>query len=153
MSDVHFSSKTAEWSTPDDLFAELDETFHFDLDACASPANAKCARFFTKEQDALQQEWRGTVWMNPPYGSEIFDFMRKAYESSLAGATVVCLVPSRTCTRWWHGYARRGCVVQLRGRLRFGGAKSGAKNTAPFPSAIVIFFKGRLGQAVRPYDG
>ena len=143
--DVHYSSRTDEWSTPDDFFAELNETFHFDLDACASPRNAKCARYFTREQDALQQRWQGKVWMNPPYGREIAAFMRKAYEESLLGATVVCLVPSRTDTQWWHRYAMRGQIIYLRGRLRFGGAET----SAPFPSAIVIFWGGRLGHAVR----
>lgn len=144
--DVHYSSRTDEWSTPDDFFAELNETFHFDLDACASPRNAKCARYFTREQDALQQQWQGKVWMNPPYGREIAAFMRKAYEESLLGATVVCLVPSRTDTQWWHRYAMRGQIIYLRGRLRFGGAET----SAPFPSAIVIFWGGRLGRATRP---
>jgi len=144
--DVHFSSRTPEWSTPDDLFGELNDVFHFDLDACASRANAKCARFFTKEQDALEQHWQGTVWMNPPYGREIAKFMCKAYEASLVGATVVCLVPSRTDTAWWHRFARRGQIIYLGGRLKFGGAQT----SAPFPSAIVIFWGGRLGQATRP---
>lgn len=143
---VHFSSQSEEWSTPTELFAELNEIFHFDLDACASPTNAKCARYFTKQQDALSQRWRGTVWMNPPYGRKIAAFMRKAYEESLTGSTVVCLVPSRTDTAWWHRFARRGKIVYLRGRLKFGGART----SAPFPSAIVIFWGGRLGQATHP---
>lgn len=143
--DVHFSSQSGEWSTPDDLFAELNSIFHFDLDACASEANAKCARFFTKEQDALNQRWHGRVWLNPPYGREIAAFMKKAYFESLAGATVVCLVPSRTDTGWWHRFARQGQIIFLRGRLRFGGSKT----SAPFPSAIVIFWGGRLGTATR----
>ena len=84
--------------------------------------------------------------MNPPYGREIAGFMRKAYEESLVGATVVCLVPSRTDTEWWHRYAKRGQIILLRRRLKFGGATS----SAPFPSAIVIFWGGRLGQAIRP---
>ena len=144
--DVHFSSRTDAWSTPDGLFTELNDVFRFELDACASPANAKCTRYFTKEQDALKQRWRGTFCMNPPYGREIAAFMRKAYEESLARATVVCLVPSRTDTDWWHRYAKRGVVIHLRGRLKFGEAT----NSAPFPSAIVIFWGGRLGQATRP---
>lgn len=143
---THFSSQTCEWSTPDDLFAELDAVFHFDLDACATAENAKCARYFTKEDDTLRQRWRGTVWMNPPYGREIGHFMRKAFEESRQGATVVCLVPARTDTAWWHRYARKGQVIFLRGRLRFGNASA----SAPFPSAIVIFWGGRLGVAVRP---
>jgi len=110
-------------------------------------SNTKCPDYFTKEQDALRQSWRGTVWMNPPYGRALEDFMKKAYEESLDGATVVCLVPSRTCTRWWHGYAKRGMIIHLRGRLRFGDAK----NTAPFPSVIVIFYGGLLGDSARPW--
>lgn len=142
---VHFSSKTNNWSTPDELFAELDDIFHFDLDACATQSNAKCRQYYTPEQDALKQRWTGTVWMNPPYGHLIAAFMRKAYEESIKGATVVALVPSRTDTAWWHTYAKQGQVVFLRGRLRFCGASS----SAPFPSAIVIFWGGRLGEAVR----
>lgn len=146
---VHFSSASPEWSTPADLFAELDAVFHFDLDACASASNSKCDKYFTKRDDALQQEWRGTVWMNPPYGRRIGDFMRKAYEESLKGATVVCLVPSRTDTVWWHRYARQGQVIFLRGRLKFGGSAT----SAPFPSAIVIFWGGRHGEATRLTGG
>jgi len=144
--DVHFSSRSNDWSTPTDLFNELNDVFHFDLDACADADNAKCPRYFTKEQNALMQQWRGTVWMNPPFGREIAKFMRKAYEESLLGATVVCLVSSRTDTDWWHRYAKRGHFIFLRGRLKFGNAES----SAPFPSAIVIFWSGRLGQATRP---
>ncbi|NOT01192.1 MAG: adenine methyltransferase [Phycisphaerales bacterium] len=143
---VHFSSRVEDWSTPDDLFAELNSIFHFDLDACASPSNAKCPRFFTQDDDALRQRWTGRVWMNPPYGRKIAAFMEKAYGESLHGATVVCLVPSRTDTAWWHRFAKRGQIIFLRGRLKFGGAET----SAPFPSAIVIFWGGRLGDAIRP---
>lgn len=146
--EVHFGSDSAEWSTTQDLFDELNEIFHFDLDACATHENAKCDKYFTVDDDALKQDWRGTVFMNPPYGREIEAFMCKAYEESLKDATVVCLVPARTDTRWWHHYARRGKIIYLRGRLKFGGAKT----SAPFPSAIVIFYGGRLGQAVQPME-
>ena len=77
--------------------------------------------------------------MNPPYGREIGKWMRKAYESSLYGATVVCLVPARTDTAWWHDYAMKGEVEFVRGRLKFGGSKA----SAPFPSAIVTFWAAR----------
>lgn len=73
--------------------------------------------------------------MNPPYGRNIGKWVEKAYKSSLDGATVVCLLPVRTDTAWWHDYCMRGVVMFLRGRLKF----SGAKNNAPFPSAIVVF--------------
>lgn len=134
-SSVHFSSKTDDWYTPQDFYDEWDEKFNFTLDVCASKENAKCGKFFTKEQDGLSQKWGGVCWMNPPYGREIGKWMEKAYQSSLDGATVVCLVPSRTDTRWWHDYAMKGDITFIKGRLRFGGAK----NSAPFPSAVVVF--------------
>ena len=73
--------------------------------------------------------------MNPPYGRTIKNWMKKAYESSLNGATVVCLVPARTDTTWWHDYAMKGEIEFIKGRLKFGGSK----NSAPFPSAVVVF--------------
>lgn len=139
---VHFSSSTPEWATPQPFFDELNAEFSFTLDPCATAANAKCAKYFTKAQDGLAQDWsKDVVFMNPPYGREIGDWMRKAYESYLDGATVVCLVPARTDTRWWHDYAVKGKVRFVRGRLKFGGAT----NSAPFPSAVVIFSRGRRG--------
>lgn len=132
---VHFSSKTNEWATPQDLFNSLNEEFGFTLDPCATPANAKCPKFFTIQEDGLSRDWDGVVFMNPPYGREIGKWVQKAFESSLNGATVVCLVPSRTDTKWWHEYAMKGEIRFLKGRLRFG---EGTAN-APFPSAVVVF--------------
>jgi len=132
---VHFSSATDLWSTPIDFFNKYNEQYGFELDVCANAENAKCQRFFTKEDDGLSKEWSGICWMNPPYGREISKWMKKAYESSLAGATVVCLVPARTDTAWWHDYAINGEIEFIRGRLKFGGSK----NSAPFPSAVVVF--------------
>lgn len=132
---VHFSSKTDMWATPQDFFDRLNQEFHFEIDVCAIQENAKCARFFSPEDDGLKQKWQGVCWMNPPYGREISRWMEKAYESSLGGATVVCLIPARTDTRWWHDYASKGEVRFVRGRLKFGGHE----NSAPFPSAVVIF--------------
>ena len=138
--EIHFSSKSDEWSTPQELFDDLNAIFHFDIDVCATPTNAKCRQYFTRADDGLKQKWLGTVWMNPPYGRTIQRFMKKAYESSLEGATVVCLVPARTDTRWWHECAAKGHVIFLRGRLKFGDGP----HSAPFPSAIVIFWGGVL---------
>lgn len=135
INNVHFSSKTDLHATPQDFFDTLDKEFKFGTDVCALPDNAKCESFFTPEQDGLKQAWTGVCWMNPPYGREIGFWMKKAYESMLEGATVVCLVPSRTDTRWWHDYAMKGQIRFIKGRLKFGKAK----NSAPFPSAIVIF--------------
>jgi phage N-6-adenine-methyltransferase len=132
---VHFSSATDLWATPQDFFDGLNAEFGFTLDVCANADNAKCADYFTAEQDGLAQDWRGVCWMNPPYGRGIGAWMRKAYESAQVGATVVCLVPARTDTAWWWGYAMKGEVRFIRGRLKFGGRKE----NAPFPSAVVIF--------------
>jgi phage N-6-adenine-methyltransferase len=130
-----FSSLTPEWPTPAGVFDALDNTYHFTLDASATPENAKCSRYFTSEHDALRQEWTGCVWLNPPYGREIGLWLKKAVESSERGATVVCLVPSRTDTEWWHTWCMRGKIFFVRGRLKFGNVD----NSAPFPSAVVVF--------------
>jgi len=133
---IHFSSSSVEWATPRWLFDALNREFGFTLDPCSTDTNAKCERHFTIEEDGLAQDWSGdTVFMNPPYGSQIGHWMRKAYRESLRGAVVVCLVPARTDTSWWHSYSMRGEIRLLRGRLKFGNSTSGA----PFPSAIVVF--------------
>ena len=133
---VHFMSQTNEWVTPKETYDALHREFGFTLDPCCTHQNAKCPRYFTAEVDGLSQFWGGeTVFMNPPYGREIIRWMRKARESSLVGATVVCLVPARTDTKWWHSFAMKGEIRFIKGRLKF----DGAKNSAPFPSAIVVF--------------
>lgn len=134
---VHFSSATDDWATPQEFFDELDAEFDFTLDVCASDSNAKCGLYFTRDDDGLSQTWDAErCWMNPPYGREIKAWMRKAYGSSLEGALVVCLVPARTDTAWWHDYATKATEIRfVRGRLRFGSAK----HSAPFPSAVVVF--------------
>jgi site-specific DNA-methyltransferase (adenine-specific) len=101
----------------------------------ATSDNAKCGTFFTADDDPLAKDWgRETVWLNPPYSS-VGKWVEKAWWASRNGATVICLVPARTDTRWWHSWAARAEVRFLRGRVRFGDAKSGA----PFPSAILVF--------------
>jgi phage N-6-adenine-methyltransferase len=132
---VHFSSKSDDWATPQELFDELNAVHNFTLDVCASPSNSKCKNYFTKATNALEQEWYGVCWMNPPYGREIGLWMKKAYETSFNNSKVVCLVPARTDTAWWHDYAMKGEITFLRGRLKFGDHK----NSAPFPSAIIVF--------------
>lgn len=172
MNPIHFSSMSPEWSTPQDLFDGLNGHFRFTLDVCATPENAKCKRFFTPQQDGLTQVWTGTCWMNPPYGEPehpckkrcpkkrcekrgwhtdkyiagCYDFMEKAVASVLSDTAelVVCLLPARTDTAWFHDFIwsastrtpRPGVTVDLlRGRLKFGGSK----NSAPFPSMVVTF--------------
>ena len=134
--DVMFSSKTNLWETPQDFFNKLDEEFHFDLDVCALPENAKCERYFTPEVDGLSKPWKGVCWCNPPYGREIGAWVEKASYEAKVGQTVVMLLPSRTDTRWFHDWIYgKAKIIFIRGRLKFGGCK----NSAPFPSMVVVF--------------
>ena len=107
---VMFSSETDMWETPKWLFDELDKEFHFDLDVCAIPENAKCEQYFTPETDGLSQEWNGTVWCNPPYGREIGKWVKKAAQSN---CTVVMLLPARTDTKWFHDYIYRKAEIRF----------------------------------------
>ena len=136
---VMFSSKTDEWSTPQDFFDELNKEFNFTLDPCATPENAKCEKYYTKEDDGLKQDWSGeTVFCNPPYGRAIKNWVKKCYEESKKpNTTVVMLIPARTDTRYFHDYIYHKAkeIRFIRGRLKFGNAK----NSAPFPSMVVIF--------------
>ena len=141
MNKVHFSSKSNEWTTPQDLYDALNEEYGFTLDPCATHESAKCEKYYTLDEDGLNQDWTGnTVFMNPPYGREIKHWIKKAWESSKKGkTTVVCLIPARTDTKYWHDYCMKAHrIVFIKGRLKFGNQESGA----PFPSAIVIFKTG-----------
>ena len=135
--DVALSSESNDWATPQQTFNELDNEFNFTLDPCASQENAKCEKYFTKEDDGLSQDWSNEiVFMNPPYGREIGKWVEKAYRESLKGAVVVCLIPARTDTKYWHNFIFPYAEIRfIKGRLKFGGSK----NAAPFPSAIVIY--------------
>ena len=154
---VHFlciGTETPEWATPQGLFDELDKEFGFTLDVCALPENAKCDRYFTPEIDGLSQDWTGTCWMNPPYGKVISHWIRKAYEScqTQEADCVVCLLPVRTDTRWFHEliYPAQKCgqaeIRFIKGRLKFGGAKS----AAPFPNMLVIYRRVADSEAKEP---
>jgi len=161
-----FSSESGEWETPPEIFNPLDKEFGFTLDVCASNVNQKCHKFFTKADDCFAHVWmRDEIcWMNPVYGKSeqpclpkcvkkkcekrghidvfipgISEFVNKAYWESEAGVTVVCLLPARTDTSWWHGCVMHAAEVRLvEGRIKF--LENGKpKHPAPFPSAIVVF--------------
>ena len=134
-----FSSTTNEWETPQDFFDKLNEEFHFTLDPCATHENAKCKKYYTVKEDGLKQDWQGeTVFCNPPYGRAIKDWVRKCYEESRKpNTTVVMLIPARTDTTYFHEYIYKKAkeIRFVRGRLKFGNSK----NSAPFPSMVVVF--------------
>lgn len=150
-----FSKASDEWSTPQETFDALDAEFHFTLDVAATHDNKKCRYWFGPDMaspydDALAIDWwlghrpdTEAAWLNPPY-SKCREFIAKAADEARKGLTVVCLVPSRTDTRWWHEHVwdrekhapRAGVEVRfVKGRLKFGGATAGA----PFPSVVIVF--------------
>lgn len=135
--DVMFSSKTDEWATPQEFFNNLDDEFHFTVDVCATEENAKCNKYYTRQDDGLAQDWNGeVVWCNPPYGREMPNWIKKCAEHAEAGGAAVMLIPARTDTKAFHEYIYGKAEIRfVRGRLKFGNAK----NTAPFPSMVVIF--------------
>ena len=124
MNKVLFSSISDEWKTPESLYNKLNQEFHFDFDPC--PLGGV---------KGLEIEWGKCNFVNPPY-SDIKNWCKKCYEESLKGKTVVLLIPSRTDTFYWHEYCMKAKEIRfVRGRLKFGDSK----NSAPFPSCIVIF--------------
>ena len=137
--EVMFSSKTDQWATPQDFFDKLNEEFHFTLDPCADEFNHKCEKYYTKKDDGLFQDWENeTVFCNPPY-KWVALWVHKCYLHSEKGdGTAVMLIPARTDTKWFHDYIYNKPNVEIRfikGRLKFGNSK----NSAPFPSMVVIF--------------
>lgn len=143
INEAMFTSNTAEWATPQAFFDELNAEFHFTLDPCATPQNAKCPKYYTKEQDGLSQSWDGErVFCNPPYGREIGKWIEKASREVCGGGytVVVMLVPARTDTKYFHEFIYGKAEIRfIRGRLHFNDSKMGA----PFPSMIVIFRGGK----------
>ena len=135
-----FESTRQDWTTPQELFDVIDHEFNFTLDGAADKDNSKCKKFLSKEDDSLTCVWGGNVvWLNPPYGSKtskLSDWIKKAYVESLSGTTVVCLIPARTNTNWFHDYCLKyGEVRFIKGRPKFGGATHGL----PQPLCYVIF--------------
>lgn len=144
ISQTLYSSKTDLWETPQELFDSLNQEFHFDLDVCAIPENAKCDEFYTPEQDGLVKPWIGTCWCNPPYGRDVGKWVEKAARTAYEGGLVVMLLPARTDTKWFHKWIYNRAEIRfIQGRLKFGNSV----NSAPFPSMICIFgSKGKVAQ-------
>lgn len=137
---VYFSSEKQTWETPQDFFDKLNTKFNFTLDACAEHETAKVSNYFTVEENALNQDWNGVVWCNPPYGREQVKFIEKALDESVKNnSIVVVLIPARPETKVWQNiiFKNASQVCFVKGRLKFGNSK----DNAPFPSAIVVFGK------------
>lgn len=146
-----YNGNGRDWATPPEIFGPLDREFHFTLDPCATADTAKCARFFTEQLgpgrdrpylDGLGQSWAGErVFMNPPYGREIYAWTRKAREESRGGgALVVGLLPASCDLAWWHddivGHAE---VRFIRGRVRF--LTGGPYRASGFFASVVVVWR------------
>lgn len=140
---VHFSSQSPQWSTPGEIIERAVNTFgEIGLDPCSDGRTVPALTHFTAEDDGLARAWFGTVYMNPPYGSEIGTWVHKLCEQyGLGNVTeAIALVPARTDTEWFSMF-RDFAICFVRGRLKF----SGHENSAPFPSAVVYLGKNRAG--------
>ena len=132
-----FSNNTDLWETPQGFYDNLNQKFSFTLDPCASALNTKCTKYYTEDDDGLSQDWGGhNVFVNPPY-SKAREWVNKALqESKKPNTTVVLLVAARTDTRFFHDHcSQANQIFFIKGRLKFGNSK----NSAPFPSMVVIF--------------
>jgi phage N-6-adenine-methyltransferase len=147
-----FLSEHQAWETPNDIFDELNRVFNFTLDVCANENNHKLDNYYSIKEDGLSQDWEGSCYMNPPYGREIGNWIKKAYEESLKGAKVVALIPARTDTNWFQYCWKADYLYFIKGRVKF--LQNGKSiGSATFPSVIVIWnhkeeiklnFEGRL---------
>lgn len=164
--EVLHSSNKMDWGTPDDLFTKIEERYgKFELDAAATSDNSKCIQYYDQVDDSLNMNWDlfspmifgipdeplpvpdslsigvKNVWLNPPYGRDITKWVKKAYDESQKGCQVVCLLPSRTGTKWFQEYAPKAYkVIFLKGRVKFEGAEA----SAPFDSVLLIFNKTKV---------
>lgn len=146
-----------EWETPDELFKELDRKYHFNLDACARPENAKCAKFFTAQDDGLAQDWKGhTVYCCPPSGAaSLRHWVKKAStEAKKKNTVVVMLLPVSTDSKWFQEniYLQPGVRVHfLPERVKFVNSllpsyaaygQSDKKPSAGMRPSMVVVFDG-----------
>jgi len=130
-----FTSNSDEWFTPQTFFDEINKEFNFTLDAAATKENTKCKKFFNIDNNGLEQDWEGVVFCNPPY-SNIKLWVEKAYNESLEGTKIVMLIPVRSDTKYFHKWIYGKAELRfIKGRLKF----SDSKNSAPFPSMLVIY--------------
>jgi site-specific DNA-methyltransferase (adenine-specific) len=141
-----FSSKSNEWETPQDFYDKLNNQFKFTLDPCCTASSTKCSKYYTSQDDGLSQSWKDeTVFVNPPYGN-IKAWVKKAYDESINhNAIVVMLIPARTDTKYWHDYimTEADSIYFVKGRLKFGNGTD-KQNSAPFPSAVIVFDRRRF---------
>lgn len=133
----------SELETPIEFFKKLDDEFHFTLDPCATTRNAKCKKFYTKENDGLVQNWKNEiVFCNPPQDRrEVVKWVKKCYEEwKYNKAKIVMLLPVRTDTKYFHSYIYNNAELRfVKGRIKFEINGEKFNNGSPVPSMLVIF--------------
>lgn len=130
-----------DYETPPDLFLSLSQEFGpFETDVCANEVNHKTPVWFgpgSPYPDGLTQLWGGRCWMNPPYGRATAAWVKKASEAR----ALVCLLPARTDTLWFHDYvlSKAKLVRFLKGRPQFWLDGKPTGSGGKFPSMVVVF--------------
>lgn len=140
-----YNGNGREWQTPPEIFEPLDREFGFTLDPCATEQNTKCRLFFTEQENGLTQGWgRHRVFMNPPYGREVYAWTKKARLSAEQGALVVGLLPASTDLQWWHDDVLHASaeVRYIRGRVRF--LTGGPYRASGFFASVIVIWRPSL---------
>lgn len=139
-----YNGNGRNWETPPEIFKPLNDEFRFTLDPCATHSSAKCDRYYTEDEDGLSKSWAGeVVFMNPPYGKEVYAWVKKARrEAQIGGATVVGLLPASTDLSWWHEevIAHPGVELRwIRGRVRF--LTGGPYRASGFFASVIVVWR------------
>ena len=143
MNRILFSSKKHDYETPTEVYNPLNKEFKFTLDPCCTKETAKCTKYYTKEENGLEQNWEGErVFVNPPFGRQIKSWVEKCYyEAQKKDTKVVMLIPARTDTEYFHNFIYNGKAKEIRfikGRVTFLQNEKRV-GSATFPSMIVVF--------------
>jgi len=153
------SSVNQTWGTPVAFFEFLESHFGWipDLDAAASDHNHKAPVYFTEEQNSLEQKWFGNVWLNPPFGKVLLpQFLEKCASEIAYGncESIMCLIPARTDTKWWHEivYPNAKTIFLIKGRFHFDSPYDEDGIGAPFPSMLVHFERGWNSCEIQPLE-
>ena len=132
------------WTTPPHIIESLIDVFGvFDLDPCSETSdnkkrNSRAKIGYTAKDNGLKKPWFGTVFVNPPYGRTVGQWVEKCYSEAKKGntKTVIGLLASRTDTKYFHHYiSEKADIYFIKGRLKFGDGTS----PAPFPSILVVW--------------
>jgi phage N-6-adenine-methyltransferase len=144
-----YNGKGRDWATPPEVFGPLNDEFQFTLDPCATAENAKCAKFYTEADDGLSKIWSGErVFMNPPYGREIYAWTKKAKAEAASGALVVGLLPASCDLAWWHDDVIGNEIRFIRGRVRF--LTDGPYRASGFFASVIVVW-ARFPESCRKY--